>query len=122
MELGKGSKLICINDTFDPWVHDLYAQLPKKGRVYTVRNIDIGRTNPKFEVDESQDHCPLKLTRAKFCGIVWLEELVNGIDPYQAIKGELGFNLERFAPPDYIVEEVKETVKVTLRDKELQPA
>ena len=33
----KGQKVVCINDTFPPYVLGLYKQLPKKGDVYTVR-------------------------------------------------------------------------------------
>ncbi len=41
-----GQQVVCINDEFDPWVFDLYRALPKKNRIYTVRAVGVGRSNP----------------------------------------------------------------------------
>ena len=39
----KGQKVICINDTFPEFVRAIYTQLPVKGKVYTVREVFLGR-------------------------------------------------------------------------------
>ncbi len=90
-----GQKVVCINDQFDPWVYDLYRTLPKKDKVYTVRAIAAGRSQPKFSVD---DEANLKLTDAEFDILLLLVELKNPEDPHSSVKQELGFRSERFAP------------------------
>jgi hypothetical protein len=39
----KGQKVVCINDDFPPEAAVLFAELPKKDKVYTVRGMYIGR-------------------------------------------------------------------------------
>jgi len=90
-----GQRVVCINDHFEPWVYDLYRSLPRKDKVYTIRAIGAGRSNPKFDID---DNAELRLTSADFDFLVLLKELMNGDDPHSAAKQELGFRAERFAP------------------------
>ncbi len=102
-----GQRVVCINDHFEPWVYDLYRSLPKKGKVYTIRAIGAGRSNPKFDID---DNAELRLTSADFDFLVLLKELVNGEDPHSSARQELGFRAERFAP---LQEDEAETNTVT---------
>jgi hypothetical protein len=90
-----GQKVVCINDQFDPWVYDLYRALPCKDRIYTVRAIGAGRSNPKFAVNEDAE---LKMVDAEFDILLLLKELENPEDPHSSSKQELGFRSERFAP------------------------
>ncbi|MCW0218259.1 MAG: hypothetical protein OJI67_08035 [Prosthecobacter sp.] len=100
-----GQKVVCINDQFEPWVYDLYTALPKKGRTYTIRAISVGRSNPKFSVN---DDAELKLTDAEFDILVLLKELQNSEDPHSSVKQELGFRSERFAPLEEDEEEIED--------------
>jgi hypothetical protein len=100
-----GQKVVCINDQFEPWVYDLYRALPKKGRTYTIRAMSVGRSNPKFSVN---DDAELKLTDAEFDILVLLKELQNPEDPHSSVKQELGFRSERFAPLEEDTEEVED--------------
>jgi hypothetical protein len=86
----KGQKVVCINDEFSPLALELFSQLPKKGRIYTVRAVYVGRGNLTREGSGQQDG---------EIGLL-LEELVNPRDPAlkTGLNGELGFNSERFAP------------------------
>lgn len=90
-----GQKVVCINDEFEPWVFDLYRSLPKKDKIYTIRSISAGRSNPTFAVN---DDAEIQLTGAEFDLLVLLKELVNPDDPHSSVKQELGFRSERFAP------------------------
>jgi hypothetical protein len=90
-----GQKVACIDDKFEPWVFDLYRSLPKKDKIYTVRALRSGRSNPRFEVN---DDAEIKMTGAEFDILVLLEELKNPDDPHSSVKQELGFRSERFAP------------------------
>ena len=90
-----GQKVVCINDEFEPWVFDLYRSLPKKDKVYTIRSISAGRSNPTFAVN---DDAEIQLTGAEFDLLVLLKELINPDDPHSSVKQELGFRSERFAP------------------------
>ncbi|MBK8090444.1 MAG: hypothetical protein IPK32_00190 [Verrucomicrobiaceae bacterium] len=90
-----GQKIVCIDDEFAPWVYDLYRMLPKKDTTYTVRAVGVGRSNPKFEVN---DDAEIKMTDAEFDMLILLEELRNPEDPHSSVKQELGFRAERFAP------------------------
>lgn len=102
-----GQKVVCINDQFEPWVYDLYLALPKKGRTYTIRAISVGRSNPKFSVN---DDAEIKLTDAEFDILVLLKELQNPEDPHSSVKQELGFRSERFAPLEADEEEEEDEV------------
>lgn len=100
-----GQQVVCINDDFAPWVFDLYRALPKKDKVYTVRSVSVGRSNPKFEVN---DDAEIKMTDAEFDVLILLEELINPEDPHSSVKQELGFRGERFAP--MLEEDIEEEV------------
>lgn len=86
---------MCINDSFEPWVFDLYRSLPKKDHIYTIREVNLGRSNPVFAVDGD---AAIKITSAEFDAKVLLEEITNGDDPNSTVKQELGFKMSRFAP------------------------
>lgn len=80
-----GDKVVCVNDNYDPWVVDIYNQLPIKGFVYTVESVSMGRADPLDRGIESM------------VDAVTLKEVTNPSDPYY--KGgvkELQFNSERF--------------------------
>ena len=117
-----GQKVVCINDDFEPWVYDLYHSLPKKGRIYTVRAVGVGRSNPKFTVN---DDAEIQLKGAEFDILILLNELLNPDDPHSSVKQELGFRSERFAPLQEDTEEEKEYEFVgagkTQREWEPQP-
>ena len=100
-----GQRVVCIDDSFEPWVFDLYKSLPKKNSVYTVRSMKSGRSNPQFVVD---DDANLSIGAAEYDILLLLEELHNPDDPHSSIKQELGFKAERFAPLDEELEENEE--------------
>jgi hypothetical protein len=79
-----GQRVVCINDTFEPWVHEYYDQLPTKGQVYTIRAVSLGRGTLR-----GSDSAEVKLL---------LEELHNAEDPHHVGGEELGFRSDRFAP------------------------
>jgi hypothetical protein len=81
----KGQKVVCINDQFGEFIRALYAQLPVKGRTYTVREVFLGRE----KIVKGGDSATV--------GIL-LEELANPPDRFHEGKQELGFSSERFAP------------------------
>jgi len=96
--------------------------LPKKDHTYTVRAISVGRSNPKFEVN---DDAELKMTDAEFDMLLLLEELRNPEDPHSSVKQELGFRAERFAPmleEDHEVEEEAwvDPPRRTIKEKEVE--
>ena len=97
----KGQKVVCINDTFAPFIRAIYKQLPTKGETYTIREVFLGRE----KVVKGGDSATVGLL---------LEELTNPPDPFHQGKQELGFSSERFAPleeiPDEATEEVEEAV------------
>jgi hypothetical protein len=97
-----GQKVVCINDEFEPWVYDLYRSLPKKDKIYTVRAVGVGRSNPKFIVNEDAE---IKLKAAEIDLLILLKELINPDDPHSSVKQELGFRSERFAPLEEETEE-----------------
>lgn len=98
-----GQQIICVDDKFHPEISYLFKALPKKGEVYTVRDVTIGTTNPwNGTIHENISYKVL------------LEELVNDIDPC-TIKGcqeEMGFRSDRFAPLEEISKEEEEFVYV----------
>jgi hypothetical protein len=115
-----GQKVVCINDQFEPWVYDLYTALPKKDRIYTVRAMSAGRSNPKFSVN---DDAEIQLTDAEFDILLLLKELQNSDDPHSSLKQELGFRSERFAPLQTDSEEEEESafIGVGTGKEEWQP-
>ncbi|HZP60466.1 MAG TPA: hypothetical protein VFB27_09105 [Opitutaceae bacterium] len=88
----KGQKVICINDAFPQLVRALYTQLPVKDKIYTVREVYLGREKV------------VKGGETATVGLL-LEELHNPADPFHEGKEELGFSSERFAPLEEIPEE-----------------
>lgn len=88
----KGQKVVCINDTFPQIILALYKQLPVKGKVYTVREVFLGRE----KIVRGGDTATVGLL---------LEELKNPPDPFHQGQQELGFSSERFAPLEEIPEE-----------------
>jgi hypothetical protein len=81
----KGQRVVCIDDAFSDFVRAIYAQLPVKGKTYTVREVFLGRERI------------VKGGESATVGLL-LHELVNPPDPFHAGKEELGFSSERFAP------------------------
>jgi hypothetical protein len=92
----KGQKVVCINDTFADFIRAIYAQLPVKGKSYTIREVFLGRE----KVVRGGDTATVGLL---------LNELQNPPDPFHAGQQELGFSSERFAPLEEVPsEEVEE--------------
>lgn len=92
-----GEKIVCINDSFEPFHKKLYRELPVKGNVYTVRECSLGRLK----------------TGATDPGISYrllLKELSNDLDPYmeESTAEELGFRSDRFAPIIELEDSVEE--------------
>ncbi|HTQ29843.1 MAG TPA: hypothetical protein VMI53_01415 [Opitutaceae bacterium] len=93
----KGQKVVCINDAFPQIVRALYTQLPVKDKIYTVREVYLGREKV------------VKGGETATVGLL-LEELHNPADPFHEGKEELGFSSERFAPLEEIPEEEEAAV------------
>lgn len=105
-----GEKVVCVDDRFHPEIAFLYTALPEKGKVYTVRECEPGRSKWMSE-QKGWDSVDMK---------VLLSELLNPVDP-STLKGcpsELGFAARRFAPLDSLEnlesEEVEELVPAEL--------
>lgn len=110
-----GQRVVCIDDSFEPWVFDLYTSLPKKNSVYTVRSVKSGRSNPQFVVD---DDANLSIGAADYDILLLLQELANPNDPHSSIQQELGFRSERFAPLQEDLEEKEEAELVGIGQEE----
>jgi hypothetical protein len=95
----KGQKVVCINDTFPQIILALYKQLPVKGKVYTVREVFLGRE----KIVRGGDTATVGLL---------LEELKNPPDPFHQGQQELGFSSERFAPLEELPDEEAEAESV----------
>ncbi len=104
-----GQRVVCVDDSFEPWVYDLYKALPRKNGIYTVRALGVGRSNPQFALDEE---ARLTVLGADPDLLVLLDELRNPDDPHSTIQQELGFRAERFAPLQEDEFEEKEAVFV----------
>lgn len=100
-----GQRVVCIDDRFDPWVYDLYKELPRRNKIYTVRAMGAGRSNPTFSLT---DDAKLTISGADFDILLLLAELNNPDDPHSSIKQELGFRAERFVPLQEDLEENEE--------------
>ncbi len=79
-----GQRVICVNDTFEVWIHEYYDQLPVKDKTYTIRAVTLGRGTLV-----GSDSAEVRLL---------LEELHNEADPHHIGAEELGFRSDRFAP------------------------
>jgi len=110
-----GQRVVCIDDSFEPWVFDLFQDLPKKNVIYTVRSVKSGRSNPQFVVD---DDANLSIGAADFDILILLKELSNPDDPHSSIQQELGFRSERFAPLQEDFEENEEFEVVGIGQEE----
>lgn len=110
----KGQKIVCINDDFPSLARKLYAQLPKKDSVYTVRAVYIGRGNYTAAGSGKMEG---------EIGVL-LEEIRNPTDPAlrTGLNGELGFNSERFAPLQYNTDSAEESTTDARSIEELVPA
>lgn len=101
-----GSKVICIDDAFPDFIGKFYNQLPKKGGIYTVRDMMPGH-NWKLEPEIA----------------ITLVELIN---PCSAKGPERGFNIERFRDLEEPLEDIARRehargndVKIEVKPKEL---
>lgn len=100
----KGQKVVCIDDQFPREVHVVYAQLPKKDSVYTVRAVYIGR-GKMLNAGHVKGLGNKPGDSDGEIGIL-LEELKNPADMFNLHGQELGFNAERFRSMDEISEDV----------------
>jgi hypothetical protein len=91
----KGQKVVCINDEFSEFIRALYAQLPVRGKTYTIREVFLGRE----KIIKGGDSATVGLL---------LEELANPPDRFHEGRQELGFSSERFAPLEEIPAEEEE--------------
>lgn len=111
----QGQRVVCIDDSFEPWVFDLFKALPKKNSIYTVRSVKPGRSNPQFLVDEDAN---LTIGGAEYDILLLLEELINPDDPHSSIQQELGFRAERFAPLEEDLAEKEEVAVIGVEEEE----
>ena len=105
--MNNGDKVVCINDDFAPLFVRVYRQLPKKGDIYTIREVCLRR-----ETIRGSDYATVALL---------LEELKNDVDPTHKGGEELAFKQERFAPLETLEEE-EEIDAYAPAQLELQPA
>lgn len=98
MNLQVGMKVVCVNDSFEPWAIAIYTALPKKDQTYVIRDIRLGvnyhgknRTSGAISV-----------------------LLIGVINPMQTSKMglEMGFDSDRFRPLEEIQEENKAKAKI----------
>lgn len=94
----KGQKVVCVDDTFMPWARLIYKHLPKKGSVYQIREVYLGRK--KMIGGDGE------------VGLL-LEGMNNPPDPTHKDKQEPGFSSERFVPLEELPpEEVEESLEI----------
>ena len=86
-------KVVCVDGKFPLGIEELYAELPKEGSTYTIRDIvpGVGLTGEEGEV------------------AVYLIEIKG---PVNAHGIERGFRADRFAPLQTTEEEVEEEISV----------
>ncbi len=94
-------KVVCVNGQFPLGIEKLYAELPKEGNTYTIRDIvpGVGLTGEEGEV------------------AVYLCEIKG---PLNAHGIERGFRADRFAPLETIEERAEEELSIGV--PELAPA
>ncbi len=80
----RGQKVVCVDDRFPAWAVKIYTDLPKKGVVYTIREVCLRRET-------------IKGSEAATVALL-LHELHNPPDPSHKEHEELAFKSERFAP------------------------
>ena len=98
-------KVVCINDSWPAWALSLYSQLPKKGEVYTVRDVLIARTMPDTPKRLEDGRVDMRGGEPEVA--ITLQELRNSPDPFHTDKGELAFNANRFRAIENIDEEIE---------------
>ncbi len=88
-------KVVCVDGRFPLGIEQLYAELPKEGSTYTIRDIvpGVGLTGEEGEI------------------AVYLCEITG---PTNAHGIERGFRAERFAPLQKIEDEVEEEISIGL--------
>ncbi len=88
-------KVVCVDGQFPLGIEQLYAELPKEGSTYTIRDIvpGVGLTGDEGEV------------------AVYLIEIRG---PLNAHGIERGFRAERFAPLTMVEDEVEEEIEIGL--------
>lgn len=83
-----GTKVVCINDDFPQNIHKFYDNLPKKGHVYTIRDMEVG-------IDWFGNAGEIAVT---------LVELVNPVSETWPHR-ERAFNSQRFVDVEPLTEE-----------------
>ena len=86
-----GQQVVCVDDQFPKPLAKYYVNLPIRNKVYTIRAVFLGRRlmHPMGGAADSE------------IGLL-LQELVNGADPRNMHRQELGFNSERFRPLQHL--------------------
>ena len=82
-----GQQVVCIDDRFPGPLAKYYANLPAKGKTYTIRAVYIGRAVMHTAPGAADGEIG-----------VLLKELLNPPDPRNKHGQELGFKSERFRP------------------------
>lgn len=77
-----GQKVVCVDDEFNEGQIDLIPDRPVKGKIYTIREIDIGRT--------WNHNLPVAI-------VLYLKGLNNPASDHPPYK-ERGFDSKRFRP------------------------
>jgi hypothetical protein len=75
----EGSKVVCVDDSFETGIINLYKMLPIKDKVYTVRGMSVG-VSTTSEAGEIAVY------------LVGLENPCSNVHPFP----ERGFKIERF--------------------------
>src|SRR3954447_22060153 len=88
-------KVVCVDGKFPLGIEKLYAELPKEGNTYTIRDIvpGVGLTGEEGEV------------------AVYLIEITGPLNKHGI---ERGFRADRFAPLTTTEEEVEEEIEIGL--------
>jgi hypothetical protein len=87
----EGSKVVCVDDSFETGIINLYKMLPIKDKVYTVRGMSVG-VSTTSEAGEIAVY------------LVGLENPCSSTPPFP----ERGFKVERFREIEEPVEEAVE--------------
>jgi len=75
----EGSKVVCVDDSFETGIINLYKMLPMKDKIYTVRGMSVG-VSTTSEAGEIAVY------------LVGLENPCSNVPPFP----ERGFRIERF--------------------------
>ena len=102
-------KVICIKDDEWPaWAKAIMTDFPKRGVVYSVRDIILGQTTDEIIKDPTGKN-PFNF-KGTVMPVILLEEIRNPIPLGKTV--EAGFRADRFAElPEQPKEEVKEKIK-----------